>query len=185
MQLIKSPINKPGGLSVKIFRAQKLGETKLKVRIDDKNGRLLSRSSSVFLSGQSSTEVNFAIPSEIKNQAARISIERNRSAGSIFLLDDNWQRRAVGIVSRDGTSRSQPLLSSDFYIMRALEPFSETFKGSTNNLLKRDLSMLILADSIILTEAETKQALTWLKKGGYYCALLGLAWGALPLTGSS
>ena len=172
-QLIKSPINKPGGLSVKIFRAQKLGETKLKVRIDDKNGRLLSRSSSVFLSGQSSTEVNFAIPSEIKNQAARISIERNRSAGSIFLLDENWKRRAVGIVSRDGASRSQPLLSSDFYIMRALEPFSETFKGSTNNLLKRDLSMLILADAINLTEAEIKQALTWLKKGGILLRFAG------------
>ena len=172
-QLIKSPINKPGGLSVKIFRAQKLGETKLQVRIDDKNGRLLSRSSSVFLNGQSSTEVNFAIPSEIKNQAARISIERNRSAGSIFLLDENWKRRAVGIVSRDGAFRSQPLLSSDFYIMRALEPFSETFKGSTNNLLKRDLSMLILADAINLTESETKQALTWLKKGGVLLRFAG------------
>lgn len=172
-QLIKSPIRKPGGLSVKVLRAQKLGETKLQVRIDDKNGRLLSRSSSVFLNGHNSTEVNFSIPSEITNQAAQISIERNKSAGSIFLLDENWRRRPVGIVSRDGASGSQPLLSSDFYIMRALEPFSETFKGPINNLLKRDLSMLILADAKNLNEAETKQALTWLEKGGVLLRFAG------------
>ncbi|MEK9929624.1 MAG: DUF4159 domain-containing protein [Rhodospirillaceae bacterium] len=172
-RLIKSPISKPGGLSVKVLRAQKQGEMKLHVRIDDKNGRLLSRSSSHFPDGQNSAEVIFSIPSEVKNKAARISVEGNKSAGSIFLLDENWRRRPVGIVSRDGRSGSQPLLSSEFYIMRALEPFSETFRGPINNLLKRDLSMLILADAINLTGAETKQALIWLESGGVLLRFAG------------
>ena len=65
--------------------------------------------------------------------------------------------------------------------MRALEPFSETFKGSTNNLLKRDLSMLILADALFLTEAETKQAVTWLKNGGLLLLFAGPGLGRAAL----
>ena len=76
------------------------------------------------------TTAEFDLPVEIRNDIARIDIVGERSAGAVQLLDKRWRRRTVGIVSGATADTSQPLLSSSYYIERALGPFADVRLGA-------------------------------------------------------
>ena len=52
---------------------------------------------------------------------------RNRPA-RVLLIDERWRRRPVGIAAAPNTA-GQPLLSEDYYLERALAPFTEVRRG--------------------------------------------------------
>ena len=86
------------------------------------------------------------MPGELRNRTTRIDVEGGRSAGSVLLVDERWRRRPVGIVGPPN-GNGQPLLSQSYYLERALEPFAEIRRGRVAELLKRQLAVLIYADS--------------------------------------
>ena len=71
------------------------------------------------------------MPTELRNRVTRIEIEGEESAGAVLLVDERWRRRPVGIAAAPNTA-GQPLLSENYYLERALGPFTEMRRGSAD-----------------------------------------------------
>jgi hypothetical protein len=90
----------------------------------------------------------------------------------VQLLDKRWRRRTVGVVSGATADVAQPLLSSSYYIQRALDPFAdvrltqgESPADAVNHFLDQNLPMLILADIGNVGDAH-ERLVHWIEDGG-------------------
>src|SRR6202044_4131419 len=95
------------------------------VRALDLKGLPLGEAPFTFGASDRDTEAHFDLPVELRNDIARIEISGERSAGAVQLLDKRWKRRTVGIASGASVELAEPLLSSSYYIVRALNPFAD------------------------------------------------------------
>ncbi|MBT5457034.1 MAG: hypothetical protein HOK82_10530, partial [Rhodospirillaceae bacterium] len=164
--LLAAPRALADGIAIPALRADTRGETKLWIRLIDEEGRLLGREQAVFKDGEKESTAQFRIPADVRNRAARVEIEGETGAGAGFLIDERWRRRPVGIAVGNLTEGAQPLLSDDYYLVRALEPFSEIHNGQVSALLKQKLAMIVLADIGKLSNAEIDALSGWISKGG-------------------
>lgn len=171
--LLSAPRATTDGIAVPVRRADPRGETKLWIRLIDDEGRLLGREQAGFETGKKEGTALFRIPADVRNRAARIEIEGETGAGSVFLIDERWRRRPVGIAVGNLTEGAQPLLSDDYYLVRALEPFSEIHKGQVGALLKQKLAMIVLADIGKLSNTEVDSLSRWISKGGVLLRFAG------------
>ena len=155
--------SREGMLHALSARGQRLGETLFK-----------------FEAGETRALATFDLPLELRNQVTRVEIAGQRSAGAVNLLDARSQWHRVGLVSGASREQAQPLLAPLYYIERALQPFSEIAKSEDANLetslealIKRNISVLMLAD-IGTLPAEIKQRVEqWVKKGGVLVRFAG------------
>ena len=116
---------------------------------------------------------------EIRNDIARVEIAGERSAGAVQLLDKRWRRRTVGIVSGASADVAQPLLSSSYYVERALAPFAdvrlaqgESPAEAVQHFLDQRLPMLILTDVGNVGDAHEPLA-QWIEDGGVLVRFAG------------
>ncbi len=172
--------NAAGGLSVKILRAGADAPASGSVRALDLKGLPLGEAPFAFKGDEHETEARFDLPVEIRNDIARVEIAGERSSGAVQLLDKRWQRRTVGIVSGGSVDRSQPLLSSNYYIERALNPFadvrladSESPSDGIAHFLDQNLPMLILADVGNMTPDTHERLERWVEDGGVLVRFAG------------
>ena len=112
------------------------------------------------------------MPSELRNRVSRIEVEGDQSAGSVLLIDERWRRRPVGIVAAANT-KGQPLLGENYYIERALGPFSEIRRGGVQELLKRELAVLIFSDTGPDSPADEAAVGKWVEGGGLLLRFAG------------
>jgi hypothetical protein len=110
---------------------------------------------------------------------ARLEIAGERSAGAVQLLDKRWRRRTVGIVSGANADVAEPLLSSSYYLQRALEPFADVrlAQGASPaeavaHFLDQNLPMLILTDVGNVGDAHDRLA-RWVEDGGVLVRFAG------------
>ncbi|MCH8091125.1 MAG: DUF4159 domain-containing protein [Proteobacteria bacterium] len=165
-RVLMPPKTEGAEFTLEVLRAEGTGEATLWLRGTGDDGRVLVRERVDFADGQTSRQVTLAIPSELRNNLARLALEGENSAGAVVLLDERWRRRPVGLVTTAATDAAQPLLNELYYLERALTPFSEVRKGPVDELLKRSLAVLILTDSNPVTEATRKAVEAWMNKGG-------------------
>jgi hypothetical protein len=142
------------------------------VRASGDDGRLLARQAATIEPGAKGAELRLAMPSELRNRMTRIEIERDQSAGSVLLTDERWRRRPVGIVAAPNT-KGQPLLGENYYLERALGPFTELRRGSATDLLKRELAVLVFADTGPDSPAEEAAVGKWIEAGGLLLRFAG------------
>jgi hypothetical protein len=142
------------------------------IRASTDGGRLLARQTVTIELGAKAAEMRLPMPSELRNRVTRIEVEGDQSAGSVMLLDERWRRRPVGIVAAPN-SRGQPLLGENYYLERALGPFSEIRRGNTTDLLKRELAVLIFADTGPDSPADEAAAAKWIEGGGMLLRFAG------------
>ena len=172
--------NAAGGLSVKVLRADSGAPESGTVRALDLKGLSLGEAPFAFKPGDLVTEARFTLPVEIRNDIARLDIANERSAGAVQLLDKRWRRRTVGIVSAATADTDEPLLSSSYYIQRALTPFAdvrlaqgEAPADAVTHFLDQKLPMLILADvGTVAGEAHDRLA-QWVENGGVLVRFAG------------
>jgi hypothetical protein len=172
--------NAAGGLSVKVLRAVSGAEESGRVRALDLKGLSLGEAPFAFAAGDRETAARIDLPVEIRNDIARIEIVGERSAGAVQLLDKRWRRRTVGIVSAATADTDEPLLSSSYYIERALSPFAdlrlaqgESPADAVTHFLDQKLPMLILADvGTVAGDAHDRLA-TWVEDGGVLVRFAG------------
>jgi len=172
--------NAAGALSVKVLRAAAGADETGTLRALDLKGLPLGEAPFTFKPGDRATEARFDLPVEIRNDIARIEIAGERSAGAVQLLDKRWRRRTVGIVSGASADVSQPLLSSSYYIERALGPFAdvrltqgESPADAVSHFLDQNLPMLILADvGNVAGDAHDRLA-HWIEDGGVLVRFAG------------
>ena len=110
----------------------------------------------------------------------RVEIAGERSAGAVNLLDARSQWHRVGLLSGASREQAQPLLAPLYYIERALQPFSEIAKSEDANsrtvargLIKRNISVLMLADIGTLPREIKERVEQWVKKGGVLVRFAG------------
>jgi Domain of unknown function (DUF4159)/Aerotolerance regulator N-terminal len=171
--------NAAGGLSVKILRAANDTADSGTVRALDLKGLPLGEAPFTFASGSREADARFELPVEIRNDIARVEISGERSAGAVQLLDKRWRRRTVGIVSGASVDVAQPLLSSSYYIERALAPFAdvrltqgESPAEAVTHFLDQRLPMLILTDVGNVGDAHDQLA-QWIEDGGVLVRFAG------------
>ena len=102
------------------------------------------------------------------------------SAGAVYLLDSQSQRRRVGLVASEGSEEAQPLLSPVYYLERALTPFAEVTRARTANLdhATADLvsgspSIIILSDVGRLAGPRARGLRAFVEKGGMLIRFAG------------
>jgi hypothetical protein len=172
--------NAVGALSVRVLRVADGAAETGTVRALDLKGLPLGEAPFAFKPGDSETVARFELPVEIRNDIARIEIGGERSAGAVQLLDKRWRRRTVGVVSGATADVSQPLLSSSYYIERALDPFAdvrltqgESPAEAVAHFLDQNLPMLILADvGNVAGDAHDRLA-HWIEDGGVLVRFAG------------
>jgi hypothetical protein len=172
--------NAAGGLSVKILRAVSGFEEAGTVRALDLKGLSLGDASFTFKATERETEARFDLPVEIRNDIARVEVVGDRSAGAVQLLDKRWRRRTVGIVSAATVDTDQPLLSSSYYIQRALNPFAdlrlaqgESPTDAVSQFLDQKLPMMVLADVGTISGDTHDRLAQWVDDGGVLVRFAG------------
>jgi Domain of unknown function (DUF4159)/Aerotolerance regulator N-terminal len=142
------------------------------VRAAGGDGRFLADQAVTIAPGASSAVAKLMMPNELRNKTTRIDIEGAHSAGAVVLADERWRRRPVGIAG-PANAGGQPLLSDTYYLERALAPFTEIRRGHATDLLKRQLAVLIFADTSPDSPADAAAIEKWVEAGGLLLRFAG------------
>jgi hypothetical protein len=143
------------------------------LRAADSAGRTLANVTLDLGAGQDRGAARMPMPTELRNRVARIDIDGETTAGAVALLDARWQRRPVGLVEAVSGGATSPLLDDLYYVERAMSPFAEIRRGTIAELLKRDLSLIVLPDQGIVSDEDGVALRAWIQAGGTLLRLAG------------
>ena len=170
---LKNLANDAEALSLTVVRHpdQQLGSATLQAL--DLKGLVLGEVDASFDAGATETEARFDLPSELRNDIARVEITGEAAAGAVQLVDDSWRRRTVGLISGQSGDLDQPLLSPIYYLERALLPFSDIRRPRDSDiaeavpsLIDQGISVLVLADVGRLPDTTVATLRDWVQNGG-------------------
>jgi len=161
-------------LNLPLLRQDPSGAFATTVRMLAEDGRALAQAPVSFEAGGALGQARFDLPAELMNDAARFDVAGQESALAVQLLDERDRRRPVGIVATSSFEADQPLLADKFYLTRALGPYSEVREGSVDELLARDLSVLILSDVGQIGPEDRRKIESFLNDGGVVIRFAGV-----------
>jgi hypothetical protein len=161
------------GLALTTRRALGIGELPFAVRAVADDGRVIGRVGGMFEDGATAGVAVLELPTELRNEVSRLEIEGEGSAGAVFLVDERFKRRPIGLVSATEFEGSQPLLDELFYLDRALAPFTEIRRGSIDTLLERELAVVVLADVAGVSVADRGRLEAFMGRGGIVLRFAG------------
>lgn len=146
--IMKGPAD-GGVLRARILKAEAVPRSGLAAAVTARGERLAA---TPFSLGASETAKDLALdlPLDLRNQAARLEIAGEDSAGATYLLDSRSQRRRVGLAAGEGAEDAQPLLSPVYYLERSLTPFAEVTRARTANLDQATADLVGASPSIII-----------------------------------
>jgi hypothetical protein len=183
VRALAGPRNESGTLSVRVLRSSTLGPARGIVRALDLKGLGIGEARFDFAGpdAKNSTEasVKFDLPTDLRNDIARLEILDEHSAGAVSLLDERWKRRRVGIVSGETADLSLPLLAPNYYLTKALSPFADVREARPGtpdpiaSLLDEHVSVLILADVGNLLADDHDRLKQFLEDGGILLRFAG------------
>jgi hypothetical protein len=143
-------------------------------------GQRLGEAPFAFAAGDTRAVASFNLPLELRNQVMRIEVAGERSAGAVHLLDARSQWHRAGLFSSESLEQAQPLLAPLYYIERALAPFTEIAKAEGANLpaaidqlIKRNVSVMMLADVGTIPNEIKEKLDEWVSKGGVLVRFAG------------
>jgi Domain of unknown function (DUF4159)/Aerotolerance regulator N-terminal len=171
--LLLPPTSETDRLVVHLAQAPRATATRASVLAQSGDGRTLARTDMTVPAGASTASAPIPLPPELRNRLTRLVLEGPPSAGSVVLLDERWRRRPVGLLAGDLSTADTPFTGSIYFLKRALEPFTELREGTAATLLKRDISVLILADRPLPAGAERDALDSWVRKGGLLIRFAG------------
>jgi hypothetical protein len=113
------------------------------------------------------------VPPDLRNRIARIELQPAQGVPGVFLLDERWRRRSVGLVGPARSAADQPLLAELYFIERALRPFAGVREGAIAELLAQPLSLMVMADASGLDAEERGKLESWVAEGGVLLRFAG------------
>lgn len=164
-------------LQVRILRPSPNAAPEGAVIAHGRDGAALGRFPYQFETGIDDIALTIELPPAWRNDLNALALETQTSAGAVFLIDERWRRRTVGLVSNERAEQRQPLLSDLYYIEKALEPHAALREGSLEALLDEGLSMIVLANLGALDAASEGRAAQWVEEGGVLLRFAGRQWG--------
>jgi len=135
--------------------------------------RELARAPADFAPGDTSTELSFDLPAELRNRITRFEIAGLRSAGGVALSDDALQRRQVALIAAGADDEQQTLLSPLHFLRQALEPTADLIEGALEDMLLANPDAIILADIATLSPDEEAGLVDWVENGGLLVRFAG------------
>ncbi len=173
-------VNDPAAMEITLKRPQTDADAAGDLAAFDEQGRPIASAQYSFAAGEDTAVAKFTLPVELRNDFARIELTSRANAGGVFMLDDRFRRRRVGLISGEKSDLAQPLLSPLYYISRALGPYSElrypddaNIATAVQALLEDRVSALILADIGTIPSATEAELSRWIKKGGMLVRFAG------------
>jgi hypothetical protein len=137
------------------------------------DGRTLGRAQVTIPAGEAGADASIALPLELRNRLARLVMDGPPTAAGVVLLDEGWRRRPVGLIAGDAAAADAPLTGPLFYLRRALSPFTEIREADITTLLRRDISVIVLADRPMPEGLERDALDAWVRKGGLLVRFAG------------
>jgi hypothetical protein len=172
--------NDPDAMIGTVLRPPGMAGGVADVTAHDFKGLPVARSRITLEPGAERSEFRLDEPVELRNQIVRVSIDRVNSAGAVQLLDDSYRRRLVGLISGGAADLSQPLLSSLYYIAKALGPFSDIRQADDANvsvavpeLIGQGVSAIVMADIGNFPEETRDRLNSWVDNGGMLIRFAG------------
>ncbi|HVV27708.1 MAG TPA: DUF4159 domain-containing protein [Rhizomicrobium sp.] len=161
------------GFALAAVRAETGASQDIEAAAIGARGETLAVTKMHFRRGQTRAQGHIALPLEVRNATARLTIVGEDSAGAVQLLDRGAAQRSVGIVSEGATGEGQPLLSDVYYLERALSPYAGVAKGGIGALLDKHVSVLLLADVARIPEADRQKVKDFISRGGVLIRFAG------------
>jgi len=165
--------SKPGQSRFIVRRSAGSGSSEVTLVARDPEGRILDRRIARFAEDEKQVRLALDVPNDIRNKIARIDVDDEKTAAAVLLLDERWRRRSVGLVSGQNVEGDQPLLSSHFYLQKALVPVADTRTGDIDTLLKSPVSVMVLADVGRIVGRDRAQLSRWIDGGGVLVRFAG------------
>ncbi|HET8996447.1 MAG TPA: DUF4159 domain-containing protein [Acetobacteraceae bacterium] len=172
-RMLLPPDSNADRLVVRLAQVPQPAPTSAVVLAQTGDGRTLARTPLDLPAGAAIGSAPLMLPPEIRNELARLVLQGSQSAGSVFLLDERYRRRPVGLAAGDAVAANTPFVGSLYFVSRALQPYAELREGSLDTLLKRKLSVLILADDPLPAGPERAAVAKWVEQGGLLIRFAG------------
>ena len=175
---ITSAANGAGALEVTLVRPTTGGRSAGVLRALDMRGLSVGETPFDFGFGRE-TKARFELPIELRNEIARVEIGEEHSAGAVTLLDERWKRRRVGVVSGITADTAQPLLSPNYYLMKALAPYADVREPRPGRgdpvlaMLEDRVSVMVLADVGVVAGPAHDQLAKFVEDGGLLLRFAG------------
>ncbi|MGA9137757.1 MAG: DUF4159 domain-containing protein, partial [Methylovirgula sp.] len=183
VRALAGPKNGTSELNVRVLRSSSLGPSQGTVRALDLKGLGLGEARFDFsgpdAKSPTETVAKFGLPTDLRNDIARLEILDEHSAAAVSLLDERWKRRRVGIVSGETADLSLPLLAPNYYLRKALSPFADVRQARPGTpdpiatLLDEHVSVLILADVGNLLAGDHDRLRQFVEDGGILLRFAG------------
>jgi hypothetical protein len=178
LRAITGASNGSDALEVQIARLDKApGDGTL--RAFDRQNRLMASTPFAFDGGADITKAKIALPSNLRNDVFRLDIANEPHAGAVYLLDDRWQRKTVGLYSGSTQDYEQPLLSPLFILGEAMAGFAEVTKAtgsvadSLQTFIRDRVGVIVLADVGAIPDNVHQPLSEWLNDGGVLIRFAG------------
>ncbi|MBL4647188.1 MAG: DUF4159 domain-containing protein, partial [Rhizobiales bacterium] len=177
---LASPVNGVNDLTVMASRIGRDDAWKQRLNAYDFQNRLIASAELNFEAEQNTASATMELPTELRNDIARLEIEGATTAVGVQLLDDSFRRKVVGILSGETTEAAQPLLSPSYYVRKALAPFADLRAEAGSNIttsidafLNEGVSVIVMTDvGTLLGDAGEKLA-QFINSGGLVIRFAG------------
>ncbi len=180
-RLLLPPGSTADSLIARVAQAPEPAAAKVQVLAQTGDGRTLAEATVDLPAGARTGSAALVLPPELRNRLTRLVLADAPSAGSVILLDERWRRRPVGLVTDNPEAANAPFVGSLYYLNRALQPYTEVRQGTIQQLLTRNISVLVLADDP-LPDGPARDALAkWVENGGLLIRMAGPRTAAEPI----
>ncbi len=180
-RLLQPPDNTADRLIARMEQVAQPLPTHSNILAQSGDGRTLARATIDLPPGATSGTAPIVLPPELRNRLSRLVLEGPPTAASVVLLDERWRRRPVGVLAGELTSADTPFSGPLYYLHRALAPFTELREADLPTLLKRELSVLMLADRPLPAGPERDAVDRWVRDGGLLVRFAGPRTGEQPM----
>ena len=172
--------NTSDGMTVRLTADAAPGTFPRTVQVLDAKGFVLAEGSAPFEVGAAVAQADLPLPTELRNDAVRVTIAGERSAAAVRLLDERFRRRTVGLISGGSVDLAQPLLSPLHYLRAALAPSSDLrepaaldLPSAVDELIDSGTSVIMMSDVGTLLPSTQDALARWINAGGVLVRFAG------------
>lgn len=137
------------------------------------NGSVLDQKTIALSPADSPLTVTFDSPEILREKISRFKLAAHSGAGGLFILDARFHKRPVGIVGPEDEADTTPFIEANYYLKRALEPYTNLHIDKIQDLLKQDLSVIILPDIAAMPPETLDRLEKWVRAGGLLLRFAG------------
>ncbi|MEM9617752.1 MAG: DUF4159 domain-containing protein [Pseudomonadota bacterium] len=160
------------GPAYRIERLSKTGAWEGDLVATARDGREIARLPVAMKDGERTIDATLSLPLALRNELSAVRIENALSAGGVQLIDARDRRALVGLVSNADQGRDS-LLSGTHYLREALNPYAEILTGPLDELLRSDVSVIVLDDVGTLRTSDNDTLTAWVERGGVLIRFAG------------